>query len=229
MTALIFENLMRRNKKLDFEKASAYIESLYEKRKLTQNQYTEDTELKDFVPVVDDDVARMLQVLITITRPRKILEIGTSIGFSTVSMAKVIKHYGGKIVTIEIDAEVARQAIKNFEREGVKEQIEVRIGEARTIISGMNEDFDIIFQDVGDKKLYGEMLEDYIRLLKPGGLLIAEDTLFPVIDLGSDFGNLGQMCESLDLFNKKIADCLQFESTLLPIGDGLTVAVKRTS
>lgn len=212
---------------MDFEKAGAYIENLYEKGKLTQKQYTEDTELKDFGPVVDDDVARMLQVLIMTVRPRKILEIGTSIGFSTVSMAKVIQHYGGKIVTIEIDAEVAREAVKNFEREGVKEQIEVRIGEARTIISGMNEEFDLIFQDVGDKSLYGEMLGDYIRLLKPGGLLIAEDTLFPVFDFGSESGDWTPMCQSLDTFNKSIADCPQFESTLLPIGDGLTVAVRK--
>jgi predicted O-methyltransferase YrrM len=218
---------MRRSKKLDFKKASAYIESLYEKRKLTQKQYLAATELKDFGQVVDDDVARMMQVLITLVRPRKILEIGTSVGFSTVSMAKVIKQYGGKIVTIEIDAEVARQAVKNFEREGVKEQIEVRIGDARTIISNMTEEFNLIFQDVGDKKLYGEMLEDYIRVLKPGGMLLAEDTLFPVFDFGSEFGDLTQMCESLDTFNKKIADCPQFESTLLPIGDGLTVAVKK--
>ncbi|MBU2702785.1 putative O-methyltransferase YrrM [Sporomusaceae bacterium BoRhaA] len=212
---------------MDFKKASAYIERLYEKRKLTKKQYIETTELKEFGTVVDDDVARMLQVLITLVRPRKILEIGTSVGFSTVSMAKVIKQYGGKIVTVEIDRDVARQAVKNFEREGVKEQIEVRIGDARAIISSMNEEFDLIFQDVGDKKLYGEMLEDYIRVLKPGGVLLAEDTLFPVFDFGSDFSDLTQMCEALDIFNKKIADCPQFESTLLPIGDGLTVAVKR--
>lgn len=209
---------------MDFAKVSAYIESLYEKRKLTRKQYTEDTELKDFVPVVDDDVARMLQVLITLARPRKILEIGTSIGFSTVSMAKVVKRYGGRIVTIEMDAKVAEQAVKNFEREGVNEQIELRIGEARAVTSGMSEEFDLIFQDVGDKKLYGDMLEDYIRLLKPGGLLVAEDTLFPVFDFGSEYGS---MCEALDAFNKKMADCPQFESTLLPIGDGFTVAVKK--
>lgn len=212
---------------MDFVKIGTYIESLYEKRKLTQKQYTEATALKSFGPVVDDDVARMLQVLITMTRPQRILEIGTSIGFSTVSMAKVIKQYGGTIVTIEMDAKVAEQAAKNFEREGVKEQIELRIGEAHAIVSSMNEEFDFIFQDVGDKKLYGEMLEDYLRLLKPGGLLVAEDTLFPVFDFGSEYGDLTSMCESLDRFNKKMADCPQFESTLLPIGDGLTVAVKR--
>ncbi|QJW48792.1 hypothetical protein HA075_26230 [bacterium BFN5] len=125
---------------MEFEKVSAYIEGLYQKRELTQKQYTEDTELKDFGPVVDDDVARMLQVLITMVKPRRILEIGTSIGFSTVSMAKVIKPYGGTIVTIEMDVEVAKQAAEKFEREGVKEQIELRIGEARAITSGTQSD-----------------------------------------------------------------------------------------
>jgi predicted O-methyltransferase YrrM len=211
---------------MNIEKAGAYIESLYAKKELTQRKYIEDTKMKDFAPVVDDDVARMLQVLIMITKPKKILEIGTSIGFSTVSMAKEIKHYGGKIVTIEIDANVAGQAVKNFEREGVKEQIEVRIGDARTIISDMNDEFDLIFQDVGDKTLYAEMLEDYVRLLKTGGVLLAEDTLFPA-ELDSESGNWAQMCKSLGVFNKKIAESPQFGSTLLPIGDGLTVAVKR--
>jgi predicted O-methyltransferase YrrM len=215
---------MRRNNQLNFEKVSAYIESLYEKRKLTKKQYTENTELKDFVAVVDDDVARMLQVIITMKRPKKILEIGTSIGFSTVSMAKAVQPYGGKIVTLELDPKVAGQAVKNFEREGVKGQIELRIGDARVLISGMNEEFDLIFQDVGDKKLYDEMLEDYSRLLTPGGLLLAEDSLFPAFDLGSEFSDWSR---SLDSFNHRIADCPEFESTLLPIGDGLTVAVKK--
>jgi predicted O-methyltransferase YrrM len=210
---------------MDIKKAADYIESLYGEKGLAQRKYIKDTKMKHFAPVVDDDVARMLQVLIMITKPKKILEIGTSIGFSTVSMAHAMNSYGGKIVTIEINAEMAGQAVENFKREGVDEKIEVKIGDARTIISGMNDEFDLIFQDVGDKNLYSEMFDDYDRLLKKGGILLAEDTLFPA-DLDSESGNWTQMCKSLDVFNKKIADSPQFESTLLPIGDGLTVAVK---
>lgn len=210
---------------MDFKKASAYIESLYEKRKLTQKQYTEATELKEFGPVIDDDVARMLQVLITLVRPRKILEIGTSVGFSTVSMAKAVKSYGGKITTIEFDAKVAEQAVKNFEREQVADQIEVRIGDAQKIIPILTEEFDFIFQDVGDKELYAALFDDCVRLLKPGGLLVAEDTLFPVT-LFPGF-RWAKMRKPLAEFNKKVADCPLLESTLLPIGDGFTVAVKR--
>jgi predicted O-methyltransferase YrrM len=210
---------------LDFEKASAYIESLYEKRKLTQIQYTEATELKNFAPVIDDDVARMLQVLITLAKPQRILEIGTSVGFSTVSMAKAVKAYGGKITTIEFDAKVAEQAKKNFEREMVSDQIEVRIGDARDIIPILTEEYDLIFQDVGDKELYATLFDECVRLLKPGGLLVAEDTLFPVIL--SPVSKWRKMREALARFNKKVTDCPLLESTLLPIGDGFTIAVKR--
>lgn len=207
------------------ERISAYIESLYGKQKLTQEQYTEDTELQNFGPIVDDDVARMLQILITMTRPGKILEIGTSIGFSTVMMAKAVKSYGGIITTIEFDTKVAEQAKKNFEREMVSDQIEVRIGDARDIIPKLTEEYDLIFQDVGDKELYATLFDECIRLLKPGGLLVAEDTLFPVIL--PPIIKWEKMRETLARFNGKVTDCPQLESTLLPIGDGFTIAVKR--
>lgn len=211
---------------MNFKKTSAYIESLYNKRMLTtQKQYTDAAELKHFGTVVDDDVARMLQVLITLVRPRKILEIGTSIGFSTVSMAKAVQGYGGKITTIEFDAKVAEQAVKNFEREQVADQIEVIIGDAHKIIPILTEEYDFIFQDVGDKELYAALLDDCVRLLKSGGLLVAEDTLFPVT-LFPVF-KWAKMREALAKFNKKVAECPLLESTLLPIGDGFTVAVKR--
>ena len=204
---------------MNWKKVNAYIESLYANNKLTQKQYTGATKLKDFAPVVDDDVARMLQVLITSVKPQKILEIGTSVGFSTVSMAKAIKA-DGKITTIEFDAKVAEQAVKNFEREKVADRIEVRIGDACEIIPMLTEGYDFIFQDVGDKELYAALFDDCVRLLKPGGLLVAEDTLFPVF-------KWNKMRETLAVFNKKVADCPLLESTLLPIGDGFTVAVKK--
>lgn len=210
---------------MNWKRVNAYIESLYENRKLTQKQYTKASELKDFAPVVDDDVARMLQVLITLVKPQKILEIGTSVGFSTVSMAKAVKNYGGKITTIEFDAKVAEQAVKSFERQKVADQIEVRIGDAREIIPILTEEYDFIFQDVGDKELYAALLDDCVRLLKPGGLLVAEDTLFPVT-LFPVF-KWAKWREALAKFNNKVADCPLLESTLLPIGDGFTVAVKK--
>ena len=113
-------------------------------------KYIETTELKKFGTIIDSDVSRMMQLLIRLLRPQRVLEIGTSIGYSTVSMANVVKEYGGKITTIEYNEQSAKQAIKNFKHAGVAELIEVIIGDAKEIIPTLKESFDLIFQYVGD-------------------------------------------------------------------------------
>lgn len=211
---------------MNLEEAGIYINNLYQKRGINREEYIESTELKKFGSVVDEDVSRTLQVLFRITRPRKILEIGTSIGYSTVSMANVIKEYGGKITTIECHENVAEQAVKNFKRMGVAENIEVKVGDAQEILPQIeSEKFDAIFQDVGDKRLYPVLLKECTRILKPGGLLLAEDTLFPVMERFKQ--HHGEMVTSIDRFNGRVAHDPNLESTLLSIGDGLTVAVKK--
>jgi len=208
---------------MNLEKATSYINALYEKKGFSKKRYIEATELQKFGIVVDDDVSRMLYLLTRLTNARRILEIGTSIGYSTVSIANAIKGYDGKILTIECDQHVAQQAMKNFERAGVARNIEVKIGDAHEIVPRIREQFDLIFQDVGDKGLYPLLFDDCVRLLRPGGLLLAEDTLFPVMELDSTWA---RSVAPIQKFNEMVADTSLLESTILPIGDGLTIAVK---
>jgi len=208
---------------MNLEKATYYINALYEKRGFSKEGYIQATELQEFGIVVDDDVSRMLYVLTRLTHAQRILEIGTSIGYSTVSIANAIKGYDGKILTIESNQQVAQQAMKNFERAGVAQNIEVKIGDAGEIVPRIQEQFDLIFQDVGDKGLYPLLFDDCIRLLKPGGLLLAEDTLFPVMELSVSWAH---SVAPIQQFNEMVAESSFLESTILPIGDGLTIAVK---
>ncbi|HYA61149.1 MAG TPA: O-methyltransferase [Candidatus Acidoferrum sp.] len=208
---------------MNLEKATSYINALYEKRGFSKETYIQATELQEFGIVVDDDVSRMLYVLTRLTHARRILEIGTSIGYSTVSIANAIKGYDGKIFTIEYDQQVAQQAMRNFERAGVAHNIEVKIGDALEIVPRTQEQFDLIFQDVGDKELYPLLFDDCIRLLKPGGLFLAEDTLFPVMELSASWAH---SVTPIQKFNEMVAESSFLESTILPVGDGLTVAVK---
>lgn len=202
---------------------SEYIEMLYEQKgEMNRREFINKTELKEFIPVVDDDVARFLKLIIQITKPRRILEIGTSIGYSATSMAYMVKEYGGRITTIEYDEKVAAQAKKNFENAKVQEVIDLKIGDAGEIIPDLKEKYDLIFQDV-DKRLYPLLFNDCIRLLNKGGLLLAEDTLFPVLDLEEKWHDL---IEPIREFNEMVVSCPQLDSTLLPIGDGVIMAVK---
>jgi len=212
---------------MDLKKAASYIDALYEKRTLNKRGYIAATQLQEFGTVVDDDVSRMLSLLVRLTRARRILEIGTSIGYSTASMATVAKGHDGKILTIENDRDVAQQAIEHFQRAGVAGNIEVQIGDAREIVPHIQEHFDFIFQDVGDKELYPLLFDDCVRLIKPGGLLVAEDTLFPVMEPVTELsGRETRSVAAIHKFNAMVANSSFFDSTILSIGDGLTLAVK---
>ena len=207
------------------ERYDSYIENLYQtKNTLRRKDFIERTGWRDFVPVVDDDAARFLQLVLQLKKPLSILEIGTSLGFSTTSMALTAKRYGGKIITIEFDQNVADQAQKNFCQAGVDDVIQIVQGDAKKIVPGFaDESFDMIFQDV-DKRLYPVLLDDCIRILKTGGVLIGDDALFPVMQLEEKWAD---QIAPMQEFNQRIAASARLDSTLIPVGDGMMVAVKK--
>ena len=204
----------------DFEDVKKYIESLYDG---SRKEYLENTSLKEFTPVIDDDAARLLEMIISMKKPARILEIGTSVGFSTISMARTAARFGTKIKTIEYDGKVADQAGLNFEHEDFGESIEILRGDAVKILREMNEKFDMIFMDF-DKNLYSVVLKDCIRNLSDGGILVADDTLFPVEEPGERWGDL---VNGIIRFNRQVADDTSLRSTILPVGDGMTLIMKR--
>jgi predicted O-methyltransferase YrrM len=209
---------------MDFDRLNEYINGLYRQQdQLSQAEFIAQTQLKDFIPVVDDDVARFLKLLIRITRPQRVLEIGTSIGYSTVCMAQMLREYGGRLTTLEYDPVVAAQARQNFIRTGVADWIDLRVGDACQIVPTLAGPYDLIFQDV-DKRLYPLLFDDCLRLLRSGGILVAEDTLFPVLDLDEKWREL---IAPIRQFNAMVVGSPALQSTLLPIGDGVIVAVKR--
>ncbi|WP_027626138.1 O-methyltransferase [Clostridium lundense] len=209
---------------MDFNKINLYIDNLYEQNaELTKKEFINNIKLKDFIPIVDDDVIRFLKLVVQATKPRRILEIGTSIGYSTIYMAKIVKEYGDKIITIECDEKIAAQAKQNFINAGVADFIELKIGDAKEILPNIKDEFDLIFQNA-DKKLYSLLFNDCLKILKTGGLLVAEDTLFPVLDLDAKWHDL---IKTIEQFNQMVVNCPNLESTLLPIGKGVIIAVKK--
>jgi predicted O-methyltransferase YrrM len=208
---------------MTMQEVTDYICSLYP-HQARRTEYLHETEFREFIPVVDEDVARLLQLLLRLTGARSVLEIGTSIGYSTMSMATVVEELGGRIVTIEYDEEVAEQARVNFDRAGVAPCIQLLIGDARAVMPELEDgSFDFIFLDV-DKRLYPSLLPHCVRLLRDGGLLAAEDTLFPVIELDPKWHDL---IPSIEEFNRLVAGHEELESTILPIGDGVTLALRK--
>lgn len=202
--------------------SNMYIENLYKGVNVTdKDSFVDQTQLDSYIPVVDQDVSRLLSLMIRATNAKDILEIGTSIGYSTVSMANMIGE-DGRIVTVDFDKTVAKEAFANFKRNSVDHKIELKIGDAKTVIPSLDQMFDIIFLDV-DKRLYEPLLDCCIKKLKPNGMLIAEDTLFPVLDLDPKWHYL---IEPIEVFNKAVLERTDIISTILPIGDGVTLITK---
>ena len=149
-------------------------------------------------------------------------EGGMSIGFSTTTLALAAKRFGGTVTTIEIDESMVEVARKAFEREAVSDNIEIIVGDAIEVLAEMeSETFDVVFQD-STKRGYPVMLVDCIRVLKKGGLFLVDDTLWPPIKPPNEWND---SYKAIDKFNRELSK-LDVISTILPIGEGCTIAVK---
>ncbi|MGY5877158.1 MAG: class I SAM-dependent methyltransferase [Candidatus Thorarchaeota archaeon] len=212
-------------KYLDLGKATEYIAKLYKRDDIPgADEYLSKVVYEGSTPIVEDDIVRIFKVLLTPIKPKHILEIGMNVGFSTTHLALIAKQYGGKVTTIEYNPKVINPAKQAFEREGVQEYIEIVLGDAKDLVPEVkSESFDVVFQDSA-KCLYEPLLDDCVRILKPNGLLLVDDTLWPVLCDESDW-NTDYRC--LDSFNKAVASRDDLVSTILPIGEGFTVAVKK--
>ena len=208
---------------LDLKKAIEYIEIIYSSQDEPKMlDYICRVSRNDFQPTIDDDIARLFKVLIHLKQPKHILEIGTSIGFSTTILAKVAKVYGGKVTTLELNPEVANHARRHFAREGVEDVIDIQIGNAVDILPTLDDaSFDVVFQD-SSKRLYPAMLQDCLRVLRKGGLLLVDDTLWPAM---LPIEEWDKSRKGIHKFNKQLV-LENVESTVVTIGEGCTVAIK---
>ncbi|MEK7499950.1 MAG: O-methyltransferase [Patescibacteria group bacterium] len=125
---------------------------------------------------IDPEAIQVLQAIIHAQKPKRILEVGTSNGYSAILMGKVAKKYGGKITTIEFFEERFQLAKKNIADEGLSETIEVIQGDAVEILKSFSPSFDFIFLDA-NKQEYPLYFAQAMRLITPGGIIIADNTL----------------------------------------------------
>lgn len=188
----------------------------------------EDYANKHSIPIVEPETARLLSVMTAIKKPESILEIGCAIGYSAVLMAESVSE-NGKIITIEYNGDMVNIARENIEKAGLSDKITVVEADAKDYLSYIEgeEKFDIIFLD-GPKAHYIYMLDDCVRLLRRGGLLISDNVLYK-----------GMIADDNHVIRRKITivkrlrryiDALmahpELKTMLLPLGDGVTVSVK---
>ena len=178
----------------------------------------------DIQAPVEPEIGRFLAFLIRMTAAKKVLELGTGVGNSTIWLAEAVKEIGGNVTTVDNHPRTWKEACGNIEKSGLKDyvvMIHSDVDEATRLLKEEGAVFDIIFQDCG-KYTYTVIYEDVAALVRKGGIIVADDTLFPVCQ--GVRPNLGR---HMDRYNRLVFADQRFFSTLLPVGHGLTLSWKK--
>ncbi len=166
---------------------------------------------KEFLPIIGPDKGQVLIKVIHKTRPKRILEIGTFIGYSAILMAKELDA-DARITTIEIHAGEAKLARENIEKAGVRPKVDVIVGDAIKVIPTLTGKFDMVFIDAAKEEYY-----DYLKLvekkLHKGSVIVAD--------------NAGIFADQMKEYLDYVRSSGKYTSEYMPFGeDGVEVSVK---
>jgi len=175
------------------------------------------------IPIVGPAVARVLQQLALTINAQTVFELGSAIGYSTIWWARAVGEKG-RVIYTDGDAKNTERARGYFARAGVSNRITLHTGDALEVLSEQKQQYDIIFNDV-DKEDYPRVLRLVSPRLRKGGLFITDNVLWSgrVAEKNPKEPRTKAILE----FNRSLYDSADFDTTILPIRDGLAVALKR--
>jgi predicted O-methyltransferase YrrM len=199
-----------------------YMYSLLPKREPVL-QEMEDYASKHDIPIVGPAVARVLQQLALAINAKTVFELGSAIGYSTIWWAQAVGEKG-RVIYTDGDPKNAERARGYFDRAGVSNRITLHTGDALEVLSEQKQQFDVIFNDV-DKEDYPRVLRLIPPRLRKGGLFITDNVLWSgrVAEKNPKESRTKAIIE----FNRLLYNSGDFFTTILPIRDGLAVALKK--
>ena len=177
--------------------------------------------LENHIPIIMDDTLEVIEKILKEEKPQRILEIGTAVGYSASCFARVIDAV--IVDTIELNEERYNEALVNLEKIGVKDRVNVFLGNAVEILPTLNNEYDIVFIDANKGK-YPVFLQEAIRMIKPNGLIIADNVLYKGYVM-SDYNKHKQRTAVRHLreYIKEVTENPNLETEILEIGDGLAI------
>jgi predicted O-methyltransferase YrrM len=208
-------------------KLTDYLENLLPKR----DEIVEEMEhyaKENNVPIMElVGIETMLQIL-RISQPKQILEIGTAIGYSAIRMAKALPKT--TIITIERDQERYEKALENIKRTGTSSQIKVIFGDALEVASEIKDlgEFGCIFIDAA-KGQYRHFFDIYEKCLSKDGLIVTDNVLFKglVAEEEIDSKRVRSLVTKIRAYNEWLLAHPDYQTTILPVGDGIAISKKR--
>ena len=181
--------------------------------------------LEDHVPILQDVSLELIEVILDIKKPNKILEIGTAVGYSAINFSKYLSGDNAKLTTIELKEEMYNIALNNVEKLGLKDKIELINADATKYLATMDEKFDVIFIDAA-KGQYLVFLEQALRMSKNGTVIIADNVYFKGRVLsGYNEHRHRTATNRLREYIHQVTTNPLLHTTILNVGDGVAVSV----
>src|SRR5207248_2579187 len=174
------------------------------------------------INIVGPAVARLFYQLALISKAKTVFEMGSAIGYSTIWWARAVGE-GGRVTYTDGDRKNADEARGYFERAGVAKRISIKVGDALELLSEQTQQFDIIFCDL-DKEDYPRAFRMALPRLRKGGLLVADNVLWS--GKVAEKNPAEASTKAIQEFNRLLYSSSELFTTILPIRDGLAVAMK---
>ena len=209
------------------ERIVDYINSLDKGNSPVCNAIEKDA-LADGVPIIRKEMGNLLKVLLLLKQPQKILEVGTAVGYSSILMSENMPQ-NCRITTIENYEKRIPVAKNNFKRAGKEEVITLLEGDAMDILKELDGTYDFIFMDAA-KGQYINFLPELLRLMPAGGLLISDNVLQEGDIVESRYGVTRRnrtIHTRMREYIYTLTHAEQLETSIVPIGDGITLSVKK--
>ena len=179
--------------------------------------------LQEHIPIIMDDTLEVVDKILTEIKPRRILEIGTAVGYSAICFSEYLQQ-GGKIDTIERDEERIVEARENIKKVEVQDKINIFAGDAVEILPTLNEKYDVVFIDAAKGK-YPFFLKEALRMINENGVILADNILYKGYVM-SDYNKHKQRTAVRNLreYIKEVTENPNIETEILEVGDGLAVS-----
>jgi len=185
--------------------------------------------IENRVPIVQKETAKFLELMVTMNRPKKILELGTAIGYSSILMNL---SSGGlsEIATIERDEKMIDIANANITKYGMQGKITILKGDCLEILENLKGEYDMIFMDAG-KGHYNHFLPHCLRLLKREGVLIADNVLFRGMVASKELATRRKITiiKRMQSYLELVSNNDDLITSVIPMGDGISVTMRKNS
>ncbi len=180
------------------------------------------------IPIIKPETGALLKVLLGMKRPRSVLEVGAAIGYSAIVMAGCLDEEA-RLTTIECDPDRARRAAENISKAGFRQKIRLIEGDAAQVLPGLDPGFDFIFMDAA-KGQYIHFLDQVMRLLTPGAVLVSDNVLRDGDIIQSRFAVRRRdrtIHSRMRRYLWQLKHSQDLETAVLTVGDGVAVSVRK--